>query len=508
MSFESAFLDRVLKAMDPLLPSLMVAGFLMAFTMAIRLLFRGQILAHRVRRPQALLWVCMVLFAAAIATNMYWPKLSQVTHLICLLVLALAVILAFGVAVFDLFLTRYRKLKLPSILKDIVVLVLYVVVVVMILSQSGVDVTSLVTTSAVLTAIIGFALQDLLSNLISGLSIQIEVPFQAGDWVSFENSEGEVMEVNWRATKIRTLDNDIVIIPNNVATRAPITNFSIPSRKQRRKFVVGLRYEVPPSTAHAALLAAAGTVDGILSDPPPVAQTRSFDDFAIQYHLRYYIDNFAKREQINSELATRVWYRLKRDGLTVPFPIRDVHLTTVDPEASHRLYEQRQKETEAMIAAVAVFAPLSPADITLLAQHSVTQLYTKGETIIAEGEAGSSFFIIAKGEVEVGVDWGTRRFETVGTLEAGDYFGERSLMTGENRSATVRTTTDSSLVVIEKETFAKVLRGNPSLVESIGIILSEREAATNSRAPAAPESDADRRNRPSLANKIRKFFQL
>jgi len=102
------------------------------------------------------------------------------------------------------------------------------VVLVGLLSRSGVNLLQLVTTSAVLTAIIGLALQDTLGNLFAGLAIQVEKPFRVGQWVNLAGKDGLVSEITWRATKIRTKNGNFVIVPNSTLSRETITNYSEP----------------------------------------------------------------------------------------------------------------------------------------------------------------------------------------------------------------------------------------------------------------------------------------
>ena len=220
------FFLQIERAAGPLIPGIVTAAICLVIGVGIQLRFRGQTVAARFRRPMIMLNVYLVVAAVAVATRMYWPLAFRAAYFVSVLVLSLALVLAAVTALLDGFLGRYRSLTVPSILRDMLIVVIYVIVILVVLHQEGVEVTSLLTTSAVFTAIIGFALQDLLSNVISGLSIQMERPFKEGDWVQFDNFEGRVTEINWRATKIETRSKDVIIIPNNMATRSPITSSS------------------------------------------------------------------------------------------------------------------------------------------------------------------------------------------------------------------------------------------------------------------------------------------
>jgi small-conductance mechanosensitive channel len=215
-----------------------------------------------------------------------------------------------------------------------------------VLSQVGLNVTSLVTTSAVLTAVIGFALQDLLSSVMSGIALQLEQPFAVGDWVKFDEQEGRILETNWRSTKIETLPRDIVVIPNNVITRSPLINFTAPDPIHRRKIKIGLSYDAPPNRVKKALLAGLREVDGVLTEPRPFVLARSYDDFAISYKLFFFIDQIHLKDHIEDAVMSRIWYQLKREGLKVPFPIRDINMYTVSAEDVQRARDVERVEVE------------------------------------------------------------------------------------------------------------------------------------------------------------------
>lgn len=497
-------------AVSPILPGLVVAAIFIALLLSLRLKFRGEALGARFKRPVAIFYVYLFLFALAVLSRLHAPSFYRVLLLVSLMVLTLAVILAISVGLFDLFLGRLRQVSVPVILRDIVVLIVYVVVVVVVIGQEGVDVTSIVTTSAVLTAVIGFALQDLLSNIISGLAIEIEHPFRVGDWVKFETQEGVVREINWRATKIETLHRDIVIIPNNVATRSPIINFSVPTSLHRQKVTVGMRYDAAPNRVKASLLSAVRGVDGVLADPEPFVQLKEFGDSSINYTLFFFIDGFATRDRVEDRVRTRIWYQLGRDGLSIPFPIRDVNLRTVDAAEEARLRESIQAERTALLGQVPFLEPLSKAELEILAKRLRSEFYAAGETILRQGDPGDSFFIVAQGEVEVliGKDLATRH--GVATLGARDFFGEMSLMTGAERSADVLATGDTECYVLDKDAFKSIITGNDALVEAIGRRLASRQASlqaarseTNGKtAPMAAEVQR------TLVSRIRSFFQL
>lgn len=502
---------RIEAAAGPLIPGIITAVVCLLAGIGVQFRFRGQPLAVRFRRPMVMLNVYLFIATVAVVARMYWPGAFRAAFFVSGLVLSLALVLAAVTALMDGFLGRYRQLTIPSILRDMLIVVVYSIVILVMLHQEGVEVTSLLTTSAVFTAIIGFALQDFLANVISGLSIQMERPFKEGDWVKFDTYEGKVTEINWRATKIETRGRDIIIIPNNMATRSPLVNFSAPRELHRRRVSVGLRYEIPPNRVHACLKEAALSIPDVRQTPPPRVLTTRFNDFSIDYDLLFFIDDLPRREEIESDVMTRIWYHLGREGLSIPFPIRDINVRTVSADAEAEARRQAVEELKHAIGRIPEFSPLSKDDLAYLASNARTVQFAMGERIIAEGQPGVSCYIVAKGEVIIETSGESLQPVELAVLGRDQYFGERSLITGESTSASVRARTDCTLYEISKAFLATVLIRNQSLVEALGERLTEREAERMAAMERSSESGRTF-DRPTaqagFVSRIRNFFAL
>jgi small-conductance mechanosensitive channel/CRP-like cAMP-binding protein len=497
-------------AVAPLVPGLVTAGVFIISLVGLRLLLRHERARDKLRLPARLLVFYVALAVVVVLARLYWPAGYGVLSAVALLVLGLAVILAVSFGLFDLFLGRYRRVEVPRILRDVVIGVVYVVTVFVVLGRHGFDLSSILTTSAVLTAVIGFSLQDLLGSIASGLALQIERPFAVGDWVQFNDQEGRVLEMNWRSTKILTRHHDVVVIPNNVITRQPVINFTSPDPVHRQRLEISLRYDTPPNVAKQAILRALCGTDGVLGEPQPSVWLRRFGESGIEYRMQFYIDEFARRDTIADEVATRVWYQLHRDGLQVPFPTREVNLQRAEDHRAERdaEHEAERERVIQMLRRVPFLEPLSLREQQQLAARIRPMVYASGETVIRQGDEGDSFYVIADGEVEVRVGAGEQE-QVVARLHTGDYFGEMSLMTGEVRTATVVTCCDSQFYLISKRAFESLIAAHEALIEAIGAKLEARRAeleATRSRGGgggAAPRTDLQ-----SLVGRIRRFFNL
>src|SRR5690606_13193402 len=155
--------------------------------------------------------------------------------------------------------------------------VFYAAVALVVLRAAGVELGSLLTTSALLTAVIGLSLQDTLGNLFAGLAIQAQQPFEVGDWIQHDPTDqetmGRVVEINWRATRVLTVDNVEVTIPNGALARASIRNFSRPTAEVRRSVTITVAAHVPPNEVHRLFAEAVAGTPGVLSHPAPDVQT-------------------------------------------------------------------------------------------------------------------------------------------------------------------------------------------------------------------------------------------
>ena len=509
---QKPLLRRVVDEVRPIAAGLVFALILLLITVVVRVVLRHEPVARRLRAPANILVLYLGLFMLVVLARLAWPEVNQVLYFVSLFVLVLGAIQALVVGVVDVFLGRYRRIEMPVILRDIGMIVIYVVTIILVLGKAGVNLTSILTTSAVLTAIVGFALQETLSSIISGLAIQVEKPFEVGEFIQFKEQIGQVVEINWRTTKIVTAHRDVVVIPNNVLTREPLINFSAPNPVHRRKIKIGLPYEVPPNRVKETISRALLEVPGVLRDPEPQILLIEYADFSIVYRVYFYIREFVDREPIEDKVLTRVWYVLKRDGIRIPFPIQDLNVVLESPDKSSSLAQDEVRSRRRALDDVPLLAPLSPSERDELARRSRTVDFGAGEAVIRQGEPGDSFYVVAEGQVRVRVRApGASADTVVATLGPGQFFGEMSLMTGEVRTATVTAAGDTVLHVVDREAFVAIIAANDELVSAIGGVLAERRALLDARRSAqrsAHSAGAGLEDQETIIKKIKNFFRI
>ncbi len=362
---------------------------------------------------------------------------------------------------------------------------------------------ALLATSAIITAVIGLALQETLGNLFSGLALALERTVQVGDMVRAGEAIGLVEQLSWRAIKVRTMEGNVVLIPNSMASRERLEVFRRGGPPMARVLKVGLEYDLPPARARAALEAAVRDLPGLVPFPPPRAVVEGFDDWAVTYQLRYWLEDYARYIEIDSAVRERVWYDLDREGIAFPYPVIRQHQFAGGP----LVRADRSGAIRAAVDRSELFAPLSPEERARLSEGARTLRFGPGETIVHEGDATSSMFLVASGRVAVSVKGAADDSQKVAMLDPGSAFGEISLLTGEPRTASVRCVEEAVLVEIDKATLGPILQANPSLVEKLDAIILERRRLTAGHRDSA-RSGLGEAEPQALRARIARFFGL
>lgn len=401
----------------------------------------------------------------------------------------------------------------PRIIGDLVQGLFFAAALTVVLRAMGVENTSLLGASALLTAVIGFALQDTLGNLFSGLAMQMQAPFEVGDFISFDQEEqhiGCVVEMNWRAVRLVSIDRVEMTVPNTALTKALLQNYSRPSKVVRRSVRVAAPADLRPERVHLVLSSAVSSVRGVLGTPEPKVLTRDFDERGVVYEVLYYLTDFASREVIASAVRDRIWYALQREGASIPMPRRTLHVHEVNRETLARQEALRAAERLETLNHVDFLAALPEDAKHALVEDARSQLFAPGERIIHEGEVGHELFIIRTGRVRVLVKSRGRSEVEVASLGPDQFFGEMSLMTGENRKASVVAAEETELLVIDKDAFRPILDASPQLAETISKVLAARSQAlgTESSSDQASHENHDERTSNLLLSRIKSFFSL
>jgi small-conductance mechanosensitive channel len=508
-------IQRLLDALDVDPVAALAGGAGFVFALALALAARLVLPEHEkkyVRGPLILLLV----YVASVATRAALPKGSVAQEplgLIGLFVLLCSIGRSGFLLIVFAALARRFAFPLPKIVQDIIQLAIYLAIALFTLRAAGVQPGSLLATSALLTAVIGLSLQDTLGNLFAGLAIQAQRPFEVGDWIQFDDKRdhvGRVVEINWRATRVVTLDHVEVTVPNATLAKAPIVNYTKPTPIARRTVIVVAPNAQAPGTVKKLLIDALQGIPGVLLTPEPDVILSDYTDRGAEYSVRFFISEFDRRERIGAQVRERLWYALRRGGVPIPLPGRLVDLREMSPEREERERAHQATERERALKQVDFLCVLPEDALRELALRVKTRLYSEGETIIRQGEVGHELFIVQNGEVCVVLDRNGNSEVEIASLGPGKFFGEMSLMTGEPRRATVRARSECEVLVVGKAEFQDILAHHETLLSQISEVLATRDEALASERPPAGEDKGTVQSARGqvLLHRIREFFSL
>jgi small-conductance mechanosensitive channel len=216
---------------------------------------------------------------------------------------------------FDVFHSRRSNVRAPAILRDVVSIVVSLLLFAAAFSAVfEKSVATFLTTGTVLAAILGFALQDTLGNLFAGISLHLEDSFEIGDVIKTGDYLGTVEAVRWRATRIRTFNNNIVIVPNSVLSRDRVEVYPR-SNLNARVLSTSVAAKVPPSEVIGLLTKAAARVEGISRQVPCLARVASVDGARMTYEIKYFTEDYSQRDRIDAEVRKAVWYAFREAGI-------------------------------------------------------------------------------------------------------------------------------------------------------------------------------------------------
>jgi small-conductance mechanosensitive channel/CRP-like cAMP-binding protein len=485
------------------------AAALVVFVLLRRLLPVSE--RDRGKTPIFFLLLSIVLRVSGMALDQFegGETAERVVFLVSTLTLAYGLTQLAGLILIDLGL-GVVGVRIPSILRDLIQGISFLVSVLGVLSDHGLNLVSLVTTSAVLTAVIGLALQDTIANFFSGLSLQVDRTLGVGDWIQVGDRVGRIVTIKWRATTIITKDGDYVTVPNSSFLKGELKNYSRPTGLHRVWCKVGFAYRHPPNEVKRALLDAIKGAPGVVETPPSDVLVTEFADSAVFYALRYWIIDFEHDAVIDGEVRTRIWYAAQRHGLEIPFPIRTVYMNQVTGEQAARDDERDFLERLGALSKIELFSALDDADVELLAKGMRKMRFAVGERIIRQGEPGDSLYLVRDGEVAVtlAVEGAERE---VAKLAGGDFFGEMSLVTGEPRAANVVARTVATCYVVGHDAFKLLIHAKPKVAEEMSVVLGQRQAKLDGEREGLSAEARSRRaseTQSRLLARMKKFFRM
>jgi len=379
-------------------------------------------------------------------------------------------------------------------------------------------VTGLLATSGVLIAVLGFALRGVLSDVFSGIAINVEHPYRLGDWLQVGTGAGgppvtgRVVEVNWRSTRLMTNDGTIVIMPNGLIAASRFVNYSMPEPSYRTSLRVHLDPAVPVERARRILTTALLSVDHLLADHPSDVIVEGVDESGVCYVLRFWVPDFGSEFLCRDAVAAAMLNTIHHAGLSLAVPRRSM----VSLRNAHQDAEGFEL-CRHMLRTIDLFQAFTPAELEDLAGRMVRRCVPAGATVFHQGDPGASLFLVTEGVLEVRATVGTSVGAATSVapvvldrMRPGDIFGEMALLTGEPRSATVVSLCEAVVFELSDEHLRPMLQDRAELAERLSELMADRAQRNAEKRASAlkPMPTAPIPQHHDLLNRLRRFFAL
>ncbi|MBL8515256.1 MAG: mechanosensitive ion channel [Betaproteobacteria bacterium] len=449
------------------------------------------------------------LLNAALSPMTQTPAVDWVRDVV-LVVIAAALLRMVGMVMFRGVLHRLGA-NPPRIVEDLTVTGVFLAWMVMWLRMSGVDFTSIVATSAVITAVIAFSMQETLGNILGGVALQLDHSIRIGDWVKIDDLSGRVVEIRWRFTAIETRNRETVVVPNSFLMKNRFT--VIGSRADREPrwrrwvwFNVSTDLGVGRVTEVLERAVRDATIPHVATDPPPTAVLMEALPNGARFALRYWLTDPLHDDPTDGAVRAHALAALRRAGIGLIMPLEERMLIKENAEFHAEREAREQARRVGVLCNVDLFKSLSATETAELARHLTHAPFVKGDVITRQGAVAHWLYLVVTGDCEVVVDKPDGERKHVARLSDGSIFGEMGMMTGEPRRATVIAATDVECYRLDKEGFRAVLEVRPDLAQEVSRVLVDRNLALVKSGGADP---GNRQNaQVGLINKIRAFFDL
>jgi len=211
------------------------------------------------------------------------------------------------------------------------------------LSAAGMDFSRVALFAGAFSVGLGFGLQTVVNNFVSGLILLFERPIQIGDMIEVGELRGEVRRIGARSSTVRTFDGAEVIVPNANLISEPVVNWTLSDRRRRLDLEVGVAYGTDPEIVLDLLRGAAEANSSVLDTPAPEALFLGFGDSSLNFRLRVWIPRFEESYTIRSEMGVAINAALRNAAIPIPFPQRDLHVRSVESDVIRSLDGQKQK---------------------------------------------------------------------------------------------------------------------------------------------------------------------
>lgn len=341
----------------------------------------------------------------------------------------------------------------------------------------GVNLSAALTALGVTSLVVSFALQDTLSGLASGVLLLTDRPFKPGDWISVGDTEGVVVDINWRTSRLRDRNGDMIVVPNSQLANASLVNYSDPDPLHRIVVSLQVAFVNPPSLARDMLLDAARSVPGVLLDPAPDVFVTVIDDPLMGYDCLLWVDDYEIVPRVRSDFSALVWYQSHRHGVPLPSPAQDIFVH--DAAAEAKAAEPTLQQVRSALAVSPLLERLPDDDLDRVANRARLVRYRAGELLFDSASEERDVLVVTQGSgrlvlLEPGMDEAL-----VGEVGVGDLVWLLDARRGDDRVVAMRAVTDCEAVVVPDDVIGEVAGRNAEIVAAFNRLVAMRQRRVN-----------------------------
>lgn len=455
------------------------------------------------------------LVGIAASGALYATGLKEVAGIVnesCTILSGIALLRLLTLFVFRIFLPLIGG-RPPRIMEDIVTVVGVFLWGMLRLRFAGLDMSGLVTTSAVVTGVMAFSMQDTLGNILGGVALQLDNSLEIGDWVKIDDISGRVSDIRWRSTSIETRNWETVVVPNSVMMK---TKFTVLGRRSgqasmwRRTLVFYTDLAQLPSQVMQVVQAdlRQAEIENMSQDPKPDCIFTDFGQGYAKFAVRYWLTNLAVDEPTDSAVRAHIYATLRRAGVRIAAPEQNVLLTKENEKHLEALHQKEQSQRVSALKKIDLFSGLTDGELNDLSARLKYAPFVAGDVITRQGSVAHWLYLLTHGDVEVWIDAPGEQRRRVNIIHAGEVFGEMGLMTGAARSATVIARTDVECYLLDKASFEHILHARPELAQQISQILANRRVELETLRQLDDAERAQRQKSSEILASIKRFFGL
>jgi len=429
---------------------------------------------------------CLLLaFFSGLVFAFQFAKAAEVFREVAVIGMGIAVIRLWGLLIFRIVLPKLRVTP-PRIAEDIFVIIGYVAWGLVRLRYAGLDLGSIVATSAMITAVVAFSMQDTLGNILGGLALQLDNSIEIGDWIKVDDISGRVVDIRWRSTLVETRNWETVVIPNSQLMK---NKFLVLGRRsdqpvQWRRWVwFNVSLSTTPTKVVSAIENAIlqAEINNVAKSPAPSCVLMEMDKGCARYALRYWLTDLAVDDPTDAAVRWHVYTSLERANIKLAVEEQNVHFIKENEKYEEAVQQRELMRRLKTLKRVELFAQMTDKELRKLAARLKYAPFAKGNVIAKQGTPAQHWlFVIINGEAEVFLEGTNSEKCSLSILTKGDFFGEMSLMTGSPRAASVIAKTDVECYRLDKEGFEEIMQERPVIAEEIAHILVTRRAELDS----------------------------